>query len=158
MLEKFTVIDLIKTRSDSVCTVEKNYLKFNTQTAYELRFPPVVQFLIDAKGRQFAIQPCKEGSPNSTKFSKPEGEQKYPIRVSLPVVVDMLRKLMGWSVEDTWNLPGAYFAEDNAIIYSLEGAYAPQPKGGWAAKRKREEAAAAALDSADTESTDATCF
>ena len=33
ILEKFTVIDLIKTRSASVATITGNVLKFNNQTA-----------------------------------------------------------------------------------------------------------------------------
>lgn len=36
ILEKFTVIDLIKTRSASVATITGNVLKFNNQTASEL--------------------------------------------------------------------------------------------------------------------------
>ena len=38
ILEKFTVIDLIKTRSASVATITGNVLKFNNQTAAELHF------------------------------------------------------------------------------------------------------------------------
>ena len=33
MFEKFSVIDLIKTRSASVCTFAGNVVKFNVQTA-----------------------------------------------------------------------------------------------------------------------------
>ena len=40
MLEKFTVVDLIKTRSASVATVTGNILKFNVQTAAEMHFAP----------------------------------------------------------------------------------------------------------------------
>ena len=47
MLEKFTVIDLIKTRSASVVTFTGNIVKFNVQTAQELNYPPFVQMLID---------------------------------------------------------------------------------------------------------------
>ena len=35
MFEKFSVIDLIKTRSASVCTFAGNVVKFNVQTAQE---------------------------------------------------------------------------------------------------------------------------
>ena len=38
ILEKFTVVDLIKTRSESVVTIQGNTLKFNRQTAVELHF------------------------------------------------------------------------------------------------------------------------
>ena len=40
ILEKFTVIDLIRTRSASVATVTGNILKFNNQTAAELHYAP----------------------------------------------------------------------------------------------------------------------
>ena len=42
MFEKFSVIDLIKTRSASVCTFTGNVVKFNVQTAQELRFPEYI--------------------------------------------------------------------------------------------------------------------
>lgn len=45
MLDKFTVIDLVQTRSASVATVSGNYIKFNHQTAAELGFPSHIQFL-----------------------------------------------------------------------------------------------------------------
>lgn len=76
ILEKFTVIDLIKTRSASVATITGNVLKFNNQTAAELHFAPYIQVLINPKDKQFAIRGCKEDAPNAVPFSKPEGEQK----------------------------------------------------------------------------------
>ena len=46
MLEKFTVIDLVRTRSDAVVTITGNAVKFNNQTAVELHHPSPIQFLI----------------------------------------------------------------------------------------------------------------
>ena len=66
-------------------------------------------------------------------------------------VVDMVRKLMDWNAEDNWNVPGIYFAEEQGIMYALESAYAPRAKGGWAARREREAAAALAESSIDNE-------
>ena len=145
MFEKFSVIDLIKTRSASVCTFAGNVVKFNVQTAQELRFPEYIQFLIEPKSKQFAIRACKEDAPNAIPFSKPEGEQKYQIKISAAAVVDMIRKMANWSAEDNWNIPGIYFAEDDALVYDVSAAYRPSPKGGWTVKRQKEEAAAAAL-------------
>lgn len=71
MLEKFTVIDLIKTRSSSVCTVSGNFVKFNTQTAQELNYPAYVQFLVDGKSKQFAIRICKAEAPSSVRLTRP---------------------------------------------------------------------------------------
>ena len=139
ILEKFTVIDLIKTRSASVATITGNVLKFNNQTASELHYTPYIQVLINPKDKQFAIRGCK------VPFSKPEGEQKYQIKISAAAVVDMIRKMANWSAEDNWNIPGIYFAEDDALVYDVSAAYRPSPKGGWTVKRQKEAAAAAAL-------------
>ena len=116
ILEKFTVIDLIKTRSASVATIAGTLLKFNNQTASELRYAPYVQVLINVKDKQFAIRACKEDAINAIAFSKPEGEQKYPVKISTAAVVDMIRKMAGWSAEDNWNIPGVYIAEEDALV------------------------------------------
>ena len=145
ILEKFTVIDLIKTRSASVATITGNVLTFNNQTAAELHYASHIQVLINPKDKQFAIRTCKEDAPNAVPFSKPEGEQKYQIKISAAAVVDMIRKMANWSAEDNWNIPGIYFAEDDALVYDVGTAYKPSQKGGWTAKRMKEEAAAAAL-------------
>ena len=137
ILDKFTVIDLIKTRSASVATITGNILKFNIQPAGELRYPPYIQVLINPKDKQFAIRGCKEDAPNAVAFSKPEGEQKYAIKISATAVVDMIRKMANWSAEDNWNVPGIYFAEDNALVYDVSAAYKPNSKGG----RQKEPAA-----------------
>ncbi len=146
MLERFTVIDLIKTRSASVCTITGTVVKFNVQTAQELGYPEYVQFLCDTKGKQIAIRICKEDTPQAVKFSKSKEEQKYPIKLGLAAVTDLVRKMMNWNGEDNWNIPGIYFADEQAIVYNLESAYAPKAKGGWAAKREREAAVDDALD------------
>ena len=144
ILEKFTVIDLIKTRSASVVTITGNALRFNHQTASELRYAPYIQVLINIKDKQFAIRACKEDAINAIPFSKPEGEQKYPVKISTAAVVDMIRKMAGWSAEDNWNIPGIYFADDDALVYDASAAYKPVPRGGWTAKNQKEVAAAAA--------------
>ena len=126
MFEKFSVIDLIKTRSASVCTFAGNIVKFNVQTAQELHFPEYIQFLINPKDKQFAIRACKEDAPNAVRFSRPEGVQKAQIKISNATVVDIVRKLMGWNSEDNWNVPSIYFADEKGIMYALESAYTPQ--------------------------------
>lgn len=143
ILEKFTVIDLIKSRSASVATITGNYLKFNNQTASELHFAPYVQVLINPKEKQFAIRGCKEDAPNAVVFSRPEGEQKYAIKIGATAVADIIRKMACWSAEDNWNVPGVYFAEEDALIYDVSAAYKPSPRGGWTGKRRKKEATGA---------------
>ena len=145
ILEKFTVIDLIKTRSASVATITGHMMKFNNQTAAELHYTSHIQVLIYPKGKQFAIRACKEDAPNSLRFSKPDGEQKNPIKITAAAVVDMIRKMANWSTEETWNIPGIYFADEDALIYDLNTAYKPSQAGGWAIKRQTQNAVAAAL-------------
>lgn len=128
MLEKFTIVDLIKTRSDSVCTISGTHIKFNLATCAELRYPEYIQFLFDPTSKQLAIRSCKEDAPNSVKFSKPEGEQKSPISMSQSAVTDLVCKTMGWN-DPNWNIRGIYFADEQAIVYALESAYKPKPRG-----------------------------
>ena len=66
------------------------------------------------------------------------------LRLSAAAVVDMIRKKANWSAEDNWNIPGIYFADEQALVYNLESAYAPKAKGGWTARHEQEAAAAAA--------------
>ena len=145
VLEKFTVIDLIKTRSASVATVSKNFLKFNNQTASELHYAPYVQVLINPKDKQFAIRGCKEDAPNAVAFSKPEGEQKYQIKINAVAVVDMIRKMANWADEDKWSIPGVYFADDGALVYDVSAAYKSSSKGGWTVKTAEATVLDAAL-------------
>lgn len=125
MLDKFTVIDLVQTRSASVATVSGNYIKFNNQTAVELGYPAFVQFLYLEKERQFGIRACKEDAPNAVPFSKPIGQQKGQIRITLPAVTTLIRRMGGWTPEQAWNIPGIYFAEDNGLVYDVRTAYEP---------------------------------
>ena len=109
----------------------------------------VIQVLVNPKDKQFAIRACKEDAPNAIAFSKPEHEQKYAIKISSAAVVDLIRKMGEWSEEDNWNVPGIYFADEQALVYDLGAAFRPSPRGGWTAKRQKEAAAAAALSSAE---------
>jgi len=83
---------------------------------------------------------------NAVPFSKPESEQKYQIKISAAAVVDMIRKMANWSAEDNWNIPGIYFADEEALVYDVGAAYKPAPKGGWAVKHQRDKAAALAAE------------
>lgn len=153
MLEKFTVIDILKSRSDSVASVSGNYLKFNLPTCYDLEYPPFIQVMMNAKDKQFAIRACREDDPNAVPFSKAKEVQKYPIRVNFPAATAMIRKATGWSAEESWSVPGVYIAEEKALIYDLGAAYKPVAKGGWNARRESQakSAEAAASIGTDTE-------
>lgn len=141
ILKDFTVVDLVKNRSASVATLAGNALKFNNQTTAELHYAPFIQVLVNPKEKQFAICACKEDDPNALPFSKPEGEQKYPVKISVSAVVDMIRKMATWPAEENRNIPGAYYADEEAIVYDMNDAYAPMPRKGRGAAKKAEDAA-----------------
>ena len=148
ILDKFTIIDLVKTRSASVATLFGNHMKFNNQTAAELNFAPYVQILINPKDKQFAIRACKADDPNAVPFSRPKEAQKNPIKISSVAVMDMIRKMAGLSADEnqTWNVPGIYFAEEQAIVYDMNTIYKPVARGGWTAKREKERAGQAVTE------------
>ena len=150
VLSKFTVIDLIKTRSDSLVNITGSAIKFNVATVVELNYPSYIQILINTKEKQFAIRGCKKDDPNAIHFAKPD--QKYAIKFNQPVVVNMIRQMAGWSAEESWSIPGVYFSDDKAIVYDVSAAQKPVAKGGgWAAKRQKEaEAAKKAQEEADS--------
>lgn len=139
VLEKFKLVELITTRTDSVVTFfTGNQIKFNAATHIDLGYPPYVQLYVDERNKQFAIKSCKETDKNAIKFSKPAGEQRYPIKITCAPAACAVRKVMEWKNEESWNVPGVIFSEEGVIIFSLEQAYAPVPKGGWTAKREKE--------------------
>ena len=154
VLEKFKLVELITTRTDAVATfITGNQIKFNSATHVDLGYPAYIQLFVDEKGKQFAIKACKENDPNAMKFSKPAGEQRYPIKITCAPAANTVRKVMEWTQEQSMNVPGAIFADEGVIIFALEQAFPPVPKGGgWAIKRQRDaEAAAAATEAEDTD-------
>ena len=149
VLEKFKLVELITTRTDAVATfVTGNQIKFNSATHVDLGYPAYIQLFVDEKGKQFAIKACKENDPHAMKFSKPAGEQKYPVKITCAPAANAVRKVMEWPTEQSMNVPGAIFADEGVIIFALEQAFAPVPKGGgWTVKRQKDaEAAAAAAE------------
>lgn len=150
VLEKFKLVELITTRTDSVATfVTGNQIKFNSATFIDLGYPAYIQLFVDEKGKQFAIKACKETDPQAMKFSKPAGEQKYPVKITCAPAANAVRKVMEWKPDVSMNVPGAIFADEGVIIFALEQAYAPVPKGGWAVKRQHDAEDAAAEDATE---------
>lgn len=150
VLEKFKLVELITTRTDAVVTfVSGANLKFNSATHIDLGYPSHIQLFVDEKSKQFAIKACKEDAPNAVKFSKPAGEQKYPIKFSCAPATNPVRRIMEWSDSEGWNVPGAIFADEGVIIFALDQAYPVASKGGWNVRRQAEAAADAAARAMD---------
>ena len=111
----------------------------------------------DVNGMMCEVEIRKEHGVQMT-FSdlKPDSRvmDKQIAELASAAVVDMIRKMAGWSPEDSWNVPGVFFADEMALIYDVSTAFKPSPKGGWAAKRMKEEAARQALNNAGQTSTE----
>lgn len=110
VLEKFKLVELITSRTDSVATfMNGNQIKFNAATFVDLGYPEYIQLFVEEKGKQFAIKACKADAPQAIKFSKPAGEQRYPIKISCAPAANAVRRVMQWAPEESWNVPGASF-------------------------------------------------
>lgn len=145
ILDSFKLVELITTRTDAVVTFAGgNNIKFNSATHIDLGYPAYIQLFVDEKGKKFAIKVCKENEPQAMKYSKPAGEQKYPIKLTCAPAAKAVRKIMNWDDDQGMNVPGAIFADEGVIIFALEQAYPVASKGGWTVKRQREAAAAEA--------------
>lgn len=152
VLDKFKLVELVSTRTDATATfVSGNSIKFNTATMADLEFPEYIQLFVYEKGKQFAIKVCKKEDQQALKFSKPAGEQKYPIKVTCAPVCSVIRKMMNWETDQCMHVPGAIFRDEGVIIFPLEQAYEPDERGGWAAKKKASEASASVSISTDNE-------
>lgn len=125
LLQGFDVVDLVKTKGESVLTLTSNAVKFNKATAVELNYPPFIRVLINAKDHRIAIQPCTEKNPNAIQFSNPEGEQTYAIFVKVPALLVEIRRLMSFEEDGekiSYSIKGNLYPDENVIIYDLEKA------------------------------------
>jgi hypothetical protein len=75
MLKDFTVIEIVKTLGPLTVIIEPNKLRFVKAVVEAMEYTPYVRYLVDTKGKRFAIQLCKEKDPQAAKFSKPIAEQ-----------------------------------------------------------------------------------
>lgn len=116
VLEKFKLVELITSRTDSVATfMNGNQIKFNAATFVDLGYPEYIQLFVEEKGKQFAIKACKADAPQAIKFSKPAGEQRYPIKISCAPAANAVRRVMQWAPEESWNVPGAIFGKKKLL-------------------------------------------
>lgn len=84
MLEKFTVVDLIKTRSASVATVTGNILKFNVQTAAEMHFAPTCRFSSIPKTSSSPSAPARRTPPMRCPSPSRKVSRSIRLRSTMP--------------------------------------------------------------------------
>ena len=131
VLKNFRMVQLLNTRTEAVVTFYANGLiKLNNPACADLGYAPYLEMFFDDKQKQFAILAKTQESENTVKFSKPAGEQKYPVKFTCPSAVNAVKKMMGWDMENGMNVPGVLFADERVIIFPLEKGYPPMPKTG----------------------------
>lgn len=140
VLSGFKMVQILNTRTEAVVTFYNNGLiKLNNAACADLGYAPYLEMFIDDKKKQFAILARQEETDNTAKFSKPAGEQKYPIKFTCPAAVNAVKKMMGWTLETGMNVPGVLFSEERVIVFPLEKGYLPAPKTGGRKKANAEE-------------------
>lgn len=136
ILKDFEVVELERSKGDSVMTLTSSSIRFNKATAQELGFPSYVRALVQAPTRLFAITPCSENTKNAVPFSKNEKMQNYAIFLKVPALISAARKLA--DVEESkeaLSFEGTFYPEEKAIIFDLSKGQAPKKRG----KRQTEE-------------------
>lgn len=126
MLKDFTVIEIVKQVGSLTVIIENNKLRFVKSVVEALEFTPYIRYLVDSKGKRFAIQLCKEKDPQAVKFSKAQAEQgAKAVLYQNGDLVTVIRSLMPeWGDEEKFSVDGVYSKNDKAVIFDLNGAEA----------------------------------
>ena len=124
MLKDFTVIEIVKTIGPLSVIIEPNKLRFVKAVVEAMEYTPYVRYLVDNKGKRFAIQLCKEKDTQAVKFSKPIAEQgAKAVLYQNQELVDVIRGLMPeWGADKKYSVTGVYCKSDMAVVFDLKEA------------------------------------
>lgn len=124
MLKDFTVIEIVKQVGPLHVIIEQNRLRFVKSVVEAMEFAPVVRYLLDEKGKRFAVQVTKESDPQAVKFSKPQAEQgAKAVLYQNQELADVIRGLMpDWNSEAKYRVKGVYSKSDKAVVFDLNDA------------------------------------
>lgn len=124
MLKDFTVIEIVKTLGPLTVIIEPNKLRFVKSVVEAMEYTPYVHYLIDNKGKRFAIQLCKEKEVQAVPFSKPVAEQgAKAVLYQNQELVSVIRSLMpDWNAEMKYSVNGVYSKADKAVVFNLQEA------------------------------------
>lgn len=124
MLKDFIVIEIVKTLGPLTVIIESNKLRFVKSVVEAMEFTPLVRYLVDAKGKRFAIQLCTEKEPQAVTFSKPQAEQgTKAVLYQNQELVSVIRSLMpDWNAELKYSVNGVYSKSDKAVVFDLKEA------------------------------------
>lgn len=128
MLENFQVIELSKKAAvtgekPATLIIERRRLRFTMPCITLLNYAGFVRYLIDPKGKRFAVQVGKGNESNTTKFSKAKGEQKVSITYQNGDMMELLWGLMKeWDEDSKYQVDGEYLAAEKSIVFDLKAA------------------------------------
>lgn len=141
MLENFHVIELSKKapiagEKPATLIIERRKLRFTMPCITALNYAGFVRYLIDPKGKKFAVQVGKGNESNTAKFSKAKGEQKTSITYQNGDMMELLWGLMkDWDDGSKYQVDGEFLPAEKAIIFDLKAA---QPYQRFSTSRKKE--------------------
>lgn len=121
MLKDFTVIEIRKTVGPMNIIIEPKKIRAVRHVVEALEYAPYVQFLINARAKKIAIQPCKEKDAQALRFSKPQAEQgTTSVLVQNESLLTTVRGLMPeWDANTRYSVRGVYSSQDKAVIFDL---------------------------------------
>lgn len=135
LLQGFEAVSPAVTAGKSVLTVTDASLHFNKGTVLELGNPEYIKFYINAKAKQFAIQPCAGDDANAIAFCKP-GSPRASVTLKTPVLLEAMKKYFQFeeTPEDQIafaSMHGTSFLDDKAVVFDVnEATYGIMKKRG----------------------------
>lgn len=127
MLENFEVIEIKKVVTPKEAPlniiIEPKRVRFVKAVIEALGYAPFAKYLINPKGKQFAVQVGKGNEGNTVKFSKAKEAQKTAIVYQNDVMINLVRGMMPeWDAETKYIVTGKYYKDEKAVIFNLADA------------------------------------
>ena len=113
-----TKAELFAHAREPAVTVWENRIKFNM--ACLRRFPGVthIQILVHPKDQRLVIRPCKEGTPDSLRWSTGGGNKEIRNREMIcRIFAEKLFELMNWDVRYRYKMLGKPAVCKNEVLY-----------------------------------------
>ena len=105
-------------------SVTKNGITFNKNVVVKLNYPNYVRFLINTEEKMVAIQISSKDTENAIEFCSEEKKNSkvLSVRWNGRELLNTLKGITGWDLNNGYRIEGEYSEEDNAIIFDLKAA------------------------------------
>ena len=105
-------------------SVTKNGITFNKNVVVKLNYPNYVRFLINTEEKMVAIQISSKDTENAIEFCSEEKKNSkvLSVRWNGRELLNTLKGITGWDLNNGYRIEGEYSEEDNAIIFDLKTA------------------------------------